>query len=139
MPSYHPYPHGGLAALTTALLASSPVCLQHPTMLSAVRLGEDGQLKKNPRELAAGAPGLGREYYSLATGHQVQNPQRGEVCGPGLVAQGSFRGFDQWRLLAWEGLESAQEDHAESWKATPTGSISESSGFSCSFSFFSCL
>ena len=31
--------------------------------------------------------------------------------------------------------EFAQEDQAESWKAKPAGSISESSGFSCSFFF----
>lgn len=57
-------------------------------MLSAVRLGKDGELKRNPCELAAGALGLDREHCSsLATSH----------CGPGQEDRclGSLGGFDR--------------------------------------------
>lgn len=37
-------------------------------MLRAVRRGKDGKLRKDPWELAAGAPDVST---SLATGHQV--------------------------------------------------------------------
>lgn len=48
-----PPPHWPDSAGTFALPASSPVCLEEATMLSAVRQGEDGELRKNPCELAA--------------------------------------------------------------------------------------
>lgn len=32
-------------------------------MLSDARLGKDGELRKDPQELAAGAPDLGRERW----------------------------------------------------------------------------
>ena len=61
VPSHYPHPSGGLAALGHLPFLSARLCVGVATVLSAVRLSKDGELREDPWELAAGLGGLRRE------------------------------------------------------------------------------
>lgn len=109
-------------------------------MLSAVRLGGNGELKMDPHEWAA--------LLLLSLWPPGLEPSEGQGLWATASGSGIIRGFSQWRLQVWEGSkfsvfqapscmsEFAQEDQGESSKAKLAGGTSENSGFCCSFFFF---